>query len=227
MAINENSIWSCLFIKKKENPHDLGFRWCYLLVADLSNGFQIMISKKLLIRHLLKDFWPKQFGKVLVYRIYIWALDCYCFYWLIVSMLFCSSELWLPAAIALALWTEQMDQIQMWSCREAANQGHMYRFNICRSRDWRRISVRGDIPNRIVSWKPKVWVLQWKCFSCSDAEMTWKNSSYLSWQQDHVKIISKSTALYERDSNPGGCVSLWMKQPPVMAACLLQVFLVF
>lgn len=33
-----------LVYRKKEKPHGLGFQWCYLLVADLSNGFQIMIS---------------------------------------------------------------------------------------------------------------------------------------------------------------------------------------
>lgn len=85
-----------LVYRKKENPHGLGFQWCYLLVADLSNGFQIMISKKLLIRHLLKDFWPKQFGKVLVlWDLYLgsWLLLLllpYCFYadlqlWVVVT----------------------------------------------------------------------------------------------------------------------------------------------
>lgn len=70
-----------LVYRKKENPHHLDFQWYCLLVADLSNGFQIMISKKLLIRHLLKDFWLKQFGKVLV----LW--DLYQGSWLLVLLL--------------------------------------------------------------------------------------------------------------------------------------------
>lgn len=65
-----------LVYRKKENPHRLDFQWYYLLVSDLPNGFQIMISKKLLIRHLLKDFWPKQFAKCWFYGICIRVLDC-------------------------------------------------------------------------------------------------------------------------------------------------------
>ena len=67
--------------------------------------------------------------------------------------------------------------------------------------------------------KPKVWVLQWKSSSFNKAEIVWKNSSYLGWQQGHEKNISNCAAFSEREAAkctatklPWGCVSLWMQQ---------------
>lgn len=74
-------------------------------------------------------------------------------------MLNCSSGLWLPAVITLAVSTEPMAQIQHWSCREVANQGHMYRLYICRNMDWRIFSVRGSSQT---GWSP-VEAKSWGC----------------------------------------------------------------